>query len=211
MKGIRDLARTVGGIVTSPRMTLDGLASDAYALAKGVAVLSVVSAVYVAILLAFIGRGYPAAAPSILPIAADEQYAIQVWYQVPLFFGATAVTAGVLVLLSRAAGRPAPGGLAFARVSLATAVPFGLTTMIVESVLAIVLLLGAVAPRDALDWLTGRGAWFATLYQVVGLAWLVALLALSVSVTTRWGASRCLLGTAMLALVYGAPVALLIR
>jgi hypothetical protein len=134
--GARDVAQTVSEVVVRPRAALAELAHDPHALAKGVAVLAVVSAVYVMILLIFIGRGYPAAAASLLPIAAEQQYKVQVWYQIPLFFGATLLAAGALVALSVWARRPAALGLAFARVSLATAVPFGLTTMLVEGGLA---------------------------------------------------------------------------
>ena len=83
--------------------------------------------------------------------------------------------------------------------------------MLVELGLAVLLTVGLVEPRPALDWLTGQGAWFATMYQVMGLAWLAALLALAVSVTTGWGRVRSVIGTVVVAVVYGLPVALFIR
>ena len=207
----RDLARTVWNVVVRPRAALAELAADPHALGKGVAALAGVSAVYVLILLIFIVRGYPAAATSILPVTVDRQYPLQVWYQVPLFFGATLLAAGLLVMFSRPAGKPVPLGLAFARISLATAVPFGLTTMVVELGLALLLAAGVIEPQATLHWLTGPGAWFATLYQLIGLAWLIGLLAQVVIVSTGWGRLGSLLGTVVLAVAYGLPIALLIR
>jgi len=83
--------------------------------------------------------------------------------------------------------------------------------MLVEGGLALLLAAGAVQPRAALDWLTGPGSWFALVYQTIGLIWLIGLLVLAVSVTTGWHRRRSILGTIVLAIVYGLPFALLIR
>jgi hypothetical protein len=208
---MRSAWRAFRGTVTRPARTFADLEADPYAARSGAVVLFAVCLVYTLILLIFLDRGYPAAAPSVLGLTPKDQYVAQVWYQAPLFFATTAITAAVLVLLARIAGRPTRYGLAFARVCLATAVPFAVTTMVVESVVALLLAAGVLVPADLLAWLTGPGSWFALLYQVVGLAWLTVLVMVAVRTTLgrSWlvGASASLL----LLVVYALPIALLIR
>ena len=208
---LRSAWRAFRGTVTRPGRTFADLAADPHAGRHGALVLLAVCAVYTLILAAFLGRGYPAAARSALGLAPEDQYGVQVWYQGPLFFAVTAVTSAVLVLVSRSSGHPTGLGLAFGRISLATAVPFASTTMVVEVVAALLLATGVLAPADLLRWLTGPGAWFALLYQVIGLGWLAAL----VMVATRTTLGRGWLVSApaglLLLVVYGTPVALLVR
>jgi hypothetical protein len=203
--------RAFRGTVTRPRGTFEDLAADPHAARDGALVLLVVCLVYTLILATFLARGYPAAAPSALGLAPEDQYRAQVWFQGPLFFATTAVTAAVLFVLSRAADGRAGFGVAFGRISLATAVPFACTTMVVEAAAALLLATGVLAPAGLLDWLTGPGSWFALLYQLVGLAWLAAL----VLVATRATLGRSWLVSApaglLLLVVYALPVALLIR
>ena len=207
----RSAWRAFCGTVARPGRTFAGLADDPHAGRSGALVLLAVCAVYTLVLLAFLARGYPAAARSALGLAPGNQYGVQSWYQAPLFFATTAVASSVLALLSRASGRPAGLGLAFGRVSLATAVPFAVTTMVVEAAAALLVAAGLVAPANLMSWLAGPGAWFAVLYQAIGLVWLGAL----VLVATRTTLGRGWLGSAsaslMLLVVYGTPVALLIR
>ena len=115
------------------------------------------------ILLIFLDRGYPAAARSVLGLTPENQYVAQVWYQGPLFFATAAITAPVLVILACIAGRPTGYCIAFARVSLATVVPFAVTIMVVEAAVALLLAAGLLVPADLLAWLTGPGSWFALL------------------------------------------------
>jgi len=208
---MRSAWRTLRGTVTHPGRTFADLATDRHAARHGALVLLAVCLFYTLILLVFLERGYPAAARSALRLSPEDQYRAQIWYQGPLFFAITAVTAGVLVLLSRASGHPTGLGVAFGRISLATAVPFASTTMVVEAAAALLLAAGLVKPADLLGWLTGPGAWFALLYQLVGLAWLVAL----VLIATRTTLGREWLVSApaglLLLVVYGLPVAFLIR
>ena len=199
------------GTVTRPGRTFVDLATDRHAARHGAFVLFAVCIVYTLILLAFLGRGYPAAARSALGLAVEDQYGLQVWYQAPLFFAVTCLTAAVLVLASRASGQPVGFGLAFGRVSLATAVPFASTTMVVEAAAALLLAAGLVKPADLLSWLTGPGAWFALLYQVVGLAWLAALVLVATRTILGRGWRVSVPVALLLLVVYGVPVALLIR
>jgi hypothetical protein len=69
---------TFWGMVVRPWRTLDALAQDAAALKKGVLLLLLITAVYTLILAIFIGQDYPAAAPSVLPLTAQEQYPVQI-------------------------------------------------------------------------------------------------------------------------------------
>ena len=197
--------------MTRPGRTFEGLADDPHAGRHGALVLLAVCAVYTLILLAFLGRGYPAATGSALGLAPEGQYGVQVWYQAPLFFAVTCLTTAVLVLASRASGQPVGFGLAFGRVSLATAVPFASTTMVVEVAAALLLAAGLVKPADLLGWLTGPGAWFALLYQLVGLAWLAALVLVATRTTLGRGWRISAPVGVLLLVVYGVPVALLIR
>ena len=197
--------------MTRPGRTFAGLADDPHAGRPGALVLLAVCAVYTLILLAFLGRGYPAATGSALGLAPEGQYGVQVWYQAPLFFAVTAATSAVLALMSRLSGHPAGLGLAFGRISLATAVPFALTTMVVEAAAALLVAAGLVAPADLLRWLTDPGAWFALLYQVIGLAWLAALVMVATRTTLRRGWLVSVPAGLLLLVVYGTPVALLIR
>ena len=80
--------------------------TDPHAARDGAVVLLAVCVVYTLILLIFLGRGYPAAARSVLGLPPEDQYVAQIWYQGPLFFSTTAITAALLVLLSRVGCRP---------------------------------------------------------------------------------------------------------
>ncbi len=101
------------GVVVRPRTTLIRLEKEKGAILQGILALLLVTAVYTLILLIFILRGYPAAAPSILPLAVKDQYKFQVWYQGPLFFVATGAVAALLVLISRVKGHAEHFGIAF--------------------------------------------------------------------------------------------------
>jgi hypothetical protein len=187
------------------------LKDDAHPARHGALILLLVSLVYESILLVFILRSYPAAAPSILGLPVDAQYPLQIWYQAPLFFATTALTAWVLQGVARLAGCECGFALAFGRIALATAVPFAMTTMLVESGVAVLMGLGVIDPTSTLRWLLGDGAWFANLYQAVGFVWLIALVMLAVRASgiAKWYATT--LATVGLVLVYGLPVGLFIR
>jgi hypothetical protein len=208
---MRSAWRAFRGAVTQPVRTFADLETDPHAARHGALVLLAVCLVYTLILFVFLERGYPAAARSALGLAPEDQYRPQIWYQGPLFFATTALTAGVLGLLSRASGHATGFGVAFGRISLATAVPFALTTMLVEAAAALLLAAGFVQPADLLGWLTGRGAWFALLYQLAGLAWLAALVLIATRTTLGRGWLVSALAGMLLLVVYGLPVALLIR
>lgn len=194
-----------------PYAALRDLAADPAAARKGAGILLLATLVYTFILGVFILRGYPAAAPSILPLSVEEQYPVQVFYQGPLFFLATLAVAAVLVLFARLRRQNLGFGLAFARLSFATTLPFVLTTMLVETVVAGMVLAGVWAPVQVVGWLTGPGAWFAAAYQLAGLVWIAALatMAVQASLETNWPASALL--ALVLLVVYGLPVGLLIR
>jgi hypothetical protein len=199
------------GVVVRPLPTFRSLQSDEKAWLNGLGVLLLVIGVYTLILGLFILRDYPAAAPSILPLAVDQQYLFQIWYQAPLFPASTFLLTLLLMWFSKLNRQSVSIGTAFARVSFATTVPFALTTMLVELAIAFLVLVRAFTPQDALGWLGGDGLWFANAYQLGGISWLVALLviAVKVSASVRWVAA-ILLGV-LLAAVYAVPIALLIR
>ena len=201
----------VTGIAARPRSTLRRLQGDDKAGWKGLWILLLVIGAYTLILGIFILRGYPAVAPSILNVSVESQYSVQIWYQGPLFLASTALVAGLLLLLSRARKKSARFSTLFARVSFSTALPFALTTMLVELSLALLLLLNILAPDEVLRWLTADGLWFASLYQAAGILWLVVLMVLATKVTlsVRWGAA--IATGCVLTVVYALPVALLIR
>lgn len=205
------MGRVFLGTVVNPRRTFLGLEQDNRAAYHGALVLLSVSFIYTLILLVFINEGYPAAAPSVLGLPVEQQYRWQIWYQTPLFFGTTALTAWLLALVARHFGKSGDFGTAFGRVSLATAVPFALTTTPVEFGIALLMAIGVLAPDTTLQWLTGPGAWFASLYQLVGLVWLGILMVIAVKTS---GIYRGWMSTALgivLVLVYGLPIALFIR
>ncbi|NYD58939.1 hypothetical protein BKA08_003177 [Nocardioides marinisabuli] len=75
------LRRLWWSVVARP---VEGLASAGHSgapLRTGLAALALVLGTYTLILLVFLLRDYPAAAPSVLPLTAEEQYAYQIWYQ----------------------------------------------------------------------------------------------------------------------------------
>lgn len=203
--------QTFLGVVFRPFSTFQRLQEDERAIQKGLLMLLLVLAVYTLILVIFIKRNYPAMAPSILPVAAEDQYRFQVWYQGPLFLVATVILTGILVFLSRVRGLTGSFAGIFAQVSFATTVPFALTTMLVELVIALLVLAGLLEPEEILGWLTGDGAWFANIYQFAGVLWIVGLLAVAAKlvVGVRWWLS-IILGV-LLAIIYGVPIGLFIR
>ncbi len=101
----------------------------------------------------------------------------------------------------------------FAQVSLTTTVPFALTTMVVELVIAILVLARFFQPQEIeiLGWLTGKGTLFANAYQFAGILWVIGLLAITakLSVGVRWWLG-IVLGV-ILVIIYGAPIGLFIR
>ncbi|MCB9421827.1 MAG: hypothetical protein H6667_18650 [Ardenticatenaceae bacterium] len=198
-------------VIINPLAAFQQFREDNQAARKGLLALLLVLGVYTVILVIFILRDYPALAPSILPIAAEDLYRYQVWYQGPLFFVATLLLTGILTQLTRANGQTERFAVVFARVSFATTVPFALTTMMVELVIAILVLAGFCQPQAVLGWLTGEGALFANAYQLAGILWIIGLLAITarLSVGVRWWLG-IVLGV-VLAGIYGVPIGLFIR
>jgi hypothetical protein len=194
-----------------PWRTMGKLARDPHALRTGILLLLFITLVYTLILAIFVLRGYPAAAPSVLPLTVQEQYPVQIWYQGPLFFATTALTAGVLWLLARLLGGARDYSLAFARISYASVIPFFFTTMLIELMLALLLLAGLVQPDAILRWLLGEGAWFPAAYQLVAILWMAALFVMAAWRTLERGWIAGLLGGLLALIIYALPVALLIR
>jgi hypothetical protein len=199
------------GTVVRPGRTFDSLGQDPQAFRKGLTALALVLVTYTVILAAFIARDYPAMAPSVLPLSVDEQYSYQIAYQGPLFIVMTIVLAAILWLVTRRRSDSLSLSGLFAQVSFATAVPFALTTMLVELVIAVLVLARLVTPAQTLDWLTGAGSWFATVYQMGGILWLIVLLCLATRSATKapWYVSVPF-GLA-LSVIYGLPIGLFIR
>jgi hypothetical protein len=198
-----------------PWRTLGALARDPAALQKGVLLLLLIIFVYTLILAIFIAQGYPAAAPSVLPLTVEEQYPVQIWYQGPLFLVATALAAGLLAFAGRLLGR-SPGfrqtfAPAFGRIAYASVIPFFFTTMLVELGLAVGMLLGVMQPDAALSWLLGPGAWFPTVYQLIAIVWIAVLFIMATWRTLERGWAAGLLGGLLALAVYALPVALFIR
>ena len=198
-------------VIIKPLSAFQHFREDDRAARKGLLVLLLVLGGYTLILVIFIISDYPAMAPSILPIAPENLYRYQVWYQGPLFIAATLLLTGLLKLLARVKGQAESFAIIFARVSFATTVPFALTTMVVELVIAILVLAGVFQPQEILGWLTGEGALFANAYQLAGILWMIGLLAITAKQTVgvRWWPG-ILLGV-VLASIYGVPIGLFIR
>jgi hypothetical protein len=194
-----------------PWRTLGELARDPAVLRNGVLLLLLITLVYTLILAIFIGQDYPAAAPSVLPLTVEEQYPVQIWYQGPLFFASTALTAGVLVLAGRLVGSSPAFRLAFARIAYASVIPFFFTTMLIELALALLLLTGIAQPDAVLSWLLGPGSWFPTTYQLISIVWIAALFVMAAwqSLARDWVGG--LFGGLLALVVYALPVALFIR
>ena len=211
MKQAAGFWSTFWEMTTRPRRTLGELAHDPAALGKGVLLLLLITLVYTLILAIFVTQGYPAAAPSVLPLTVEEQYPVQIWYQGPLFFAATAMAAGALVLVGRLWGVSPDLRLTFARIAYASVIPFFFTTMVVELALALLLLAGVVQPDVALDWLLGPGAWFPMAYQLVSVVWIAALFIIAARQTLERGWGAGLFGGLLALAVYALPVALFIR
>ncbi len=202
---------TFWGMTIRPWQTLGELAHDPAAFRNGVLLLLLITLVYTLILAIFLARNYPAAATSVLPLAVEEQYSAQIWYQGPLFFVAMALAAGVLVLAARLVGRSSSFRLAFARISYASVIPFFFTTMLVEFALALALLAGIVRPDAVLRWLLGPGAWFPATYQLISIVWIAALFVMAAWRTLERGWLGGLVGGLLALVVYALPVALFIR
>jgi hypothetical protein len=194
-----------------PWRTLGMLAGDPAALKKGVLAILLVIAVYTVILGLFVAKDYPTAAPSALPLDPQEHYRIQIWYQGPLFFLTTALTAAVLVLIARVLGERADYSLAFARIAFVSVIPFFYTTMLVELVIALAVVLGILQPLTVLGWLTGAGSWFANGYQLVALVWMLVLFVMAARRTIGRGWLVSVPVGLLAMIVYAIPVALAIR
>jgi hypothetical protein len=202
---------TFWGMTIRPWRTLGDMAHDPSIAAKGVLLLVLITFVYTLILAVFITHDYPAAAPSVLPLAVEEQYLVQIWYQGPLFLVATALAAGTLMLLGWLLGRSPGFRLTFGRIAFASVIPFFFTTMLIEAALAVLMLVGAVQPDAVLSWLLGAGAWFPNTYQAVAIAWIAVLFVLTACHTLGRGWLAGVLGGLLALAVYALPVGLLIR
>jgi hypothetical protein len=203
--------QTFFGVIIKPLSTLRVLQEDDRPALKGWLALFLVLSTYTLILIIFIARDYPAAAPSILPIGVEDLYRYQVWYQGPLFIVATFLLSGILHLLSLAKDQTGNFPAVFARVSFATTVPFALTTMAIELVIAILVLARVFQPQEILGWLTGDGALFANVYQIAALVWVFVLLVITakLSVQVKWPLGIAL--GVILAIIYGVPIGLFVR
>ena len=199
------------GVVIDPVHTFQKLRQEKDAFYPGVAVLLFVSFIYTLILVIFIQKDYTAAMPSLLGLPVQEQYQWQVWYQAPLFFATTALTGFLLTRISHLAERSINFRDAFGLISLATTVPFAMTTMLVELGIALLILFGVLAPDEALNWLTGKGMWFANLYQLIGLIWLVSLVVILMRSIFLKGWWKSLILGILFVIVYAFPIALFIR
>lgn len=199
-------------VLLRPVRGLEAVGLAATPVRLGVAALALVLGTYTVILLVFLSRDFPAAAESILPLSVEKQYTYQIWYQGPLFVAMTVALAGFLRLLTRRRGsHPTSRAGLFAQVSFATTIPFALTTMLVELAIALLVLPRWITPDATLDWLSGSGAWFATIYQLAGALWVVALLSVTARLATgaKWYTS---LGAGLgLTVLYGLPIGLFIR
>lgn len=138
------------GVVAKPLSTIRDLQDDEKAGLKGLWTLLLVLGTYTLILGIFILHAYPAASPSILPLTVNQQYQVQIWYQGPLFLVSTLLLTGLLMWLAKLNRRTVSFGSVFARVSFATTVPFALTTMLVELVIALLVLVRALEPQEVL-------------------------------------------------------------
>lgn len=203
--------QTFIGVIVKPVSTLQRLQNDDRAALKGWLALLLVLTAYTLILVIFVVYDYPAMAPSILPISVEDLYRYQVWYQGPLFIVATLLLTGLLMLLARAKKRAESFAVVFARVSFATTVPFALTTMAVELMIAILVPARVFQPQEVLGWLAGEGALFANVYQFAGMLWIIGLLAVTakLSVEVKWWLG-IVLGV-VLTIIYGVPIGLFIR
>lgn len=202
--------KTFLGVALHPVRTLDAMEAQPRVLRHAFLAFALIVLGYTSILTIFIGRKYPAAARSVLPLCVDEQYRVQIWYQGPLFAIATLAAAGFLEFVGRHTTKRRHYAATVARMSFASVVPFFFTTFLVESSTALLVLAG-VRPAVILGWLTGSGAWFALTYQLVGMGWLGALFVIVARLTTRRGWGTSVLFGLLAAAVYGAPIALFIR
>lgn len=203
--------RTFGEVVIRPRQALADLEHDSHALRKGVGALLLVLVVYTVILGIFVANDYPAAAPAALPFSVDELYRAEIWYMGPLFFYATLATAGVLLLTTHILGEPAEHSLAFTRIAFASTVPFALTVMVVEGVIALLVLFNFAQPETILDWLRGDGIPFAITYQTISGVWLAALFVIVAQQMTGRGWPLSTLVGLTAVVVYAIPIGLFIR
>ncbi len=202
---------TFWGMTIRPWRTLGELARNPAAFGQGVWLLLLITLVYTLVLAIFIAQAYPAAAPSVLPLAVEDQYRVQIWYQGPLFLATTALTAGVLTLVGRWLGGAPDLRLAFARIAFASVIPFFFTTMLIELGLALAMLADVWQPEAVLDWLLGPGAWFPAVYQLIAVVWIAALFVIAAWRTLERGWVAGLCGGLLALGVYALPVALLIR
>jgi hypothetical protein len=207
----RGFWQTFWGMTIRPGHTMREVSRDPVALQNAFLLLALIIGVYTLILAIFISEDYPAAAPSILPLSVKEQYPAQIWYQGPLFVLSTVLTAGVLVLAGRSQGELPSFRITFTRVTYASIVPFFFTTMLIELVIALLLLLGLAQPEPVLSWLLGPGAWFPAAYQLVAMLWIVVLFVMAAWHTLKRNWPGAVLGGLLALAVYSLPVALLIR
>jgi len=203
--------RTFGAMIVQPRRAVAALENDSHALRKGMWALLFVLGGYTLILAIFIMRDYPAASPAVLPVSVDELYRWEIWYQGPVFFFTTMATAGLLVLCARAVGVTADYFLAFARISFASTVPFALTVMFVEAIVALLVLFNLVQPMPTLDWLKGDGSWFANTYQIISVVWVITLFVIVTRQTIKRNWGIVILVSILAIVFYAVPVALFIR
>lgn len=198
-------------VVVRPSRAFAELPSTTDAAKLGLQALLVIGGAYTVVLGVFIAVGWSAVAPSALPVALDDQYRLQILYQVPLYLLATVASATALMTVLRATGRRTDMRTAFAAVAFASVVPFLWTTLVVELVLAFGLAVGAFEVDAARGWLLEDGTWFTTAYQLVAAIWAVTLFVIAARRVARAGWPTAF-GAAVAALViYVIPVALLIR
>ncbi len=170
--------------VYKPVQTLFALLEDMHKIRRATLIFLLLGVLYTLSVQLAYARGYGASVQPFLTIPAADYYAWQRFFQIPLFFVTTILFAGVVRLLSSAAGGRGSFESLYAVLCVTQTLPMLLTMWIPETVNFIFFPLQKIYP----DWLD-------IARQVVGIAWPLVLAAVGVRIIEKIKWRWCVLFT----------------
>lgn len=188
--------QSLGGTVVAPRRALRALAEHPDGVGHGLTAVLLVGVLYTLTVIGLAWAGVVPVVPPWIAIPAERYYFWEIFFTVPVFVLGWIVAGGLAQVVGRALGRTGTFESTLAVLGFALAVPT--FVMWVPETIEAVLFVAGVTTQPEWMGLSSRGFWrvFRDAYQVVTLAWYLALLPLAIAAAHRLSWPRAVLAGA---------------